>query len=300
MDPVTHALTGITLSNFTAKRRALFLLFVISSVLPDIDYSTRLWGIDTFLRYHRGITHGLVALVAAPALLALLFRIIYGSGFFLYYSVSLIGYSVHLLMDLTNQYGTRILSPFDWDQYSMGLTFIIDPYITLALVAVVIVTKVFRIRPFVISLAAVLFISGYVMSKAALKTAAGSFLKAQSEHAEIHLAPLPNDFLRWWYVAQTHDTMQTGMVDLFTKRVYVHDDLLYSDYDPMVMRSRQERVVENFLYFARFPFPAVYSKDGYTLVEWRELSYAFIPGRHFVADVLYDENGSVINSSFRF
>jgi inner membrane protein len=203
-------------------------------------------------------------------------------------------------MDLTNQYGTRILSPFDWDQYSMGLTFIIDPYITLTLIAVFIVTKVFKQKPFIISLIAVLLISGYVMSKAVLKNTAGTFLKERIEHKEIHLAPLPNDFLRWWYVARTHDTIQTGLVDLFTERVYVHDTLLYSDYDPMVMRSREERVVENFLYFARFPFPAVYSKDKYTLVEWRELSYSYIPGRHFVADVLFDENGTVINSSFRF
>jgi inner membrane protein len=300
MDPVTHTLTGITLSNLTTKRAAFFWILVISSVLPDIDYVTRMWGLDIFLRYHRGITHGILAMIAGPLFISAIFRIIYGSGFFSYFALSLIGYGIHLTMDLTNQYGTRILSPFDWDQYSLGLTFIIDPYVSLALLAAVITTKVFRMKRFAISLVAILFIVGYVGSKAILKTTAASFLKERVEHRQVHLAPLPNDFLRWWYVAENLDDIQIGLVDLFTKKVYVHDDLIYSDYDPLIRLSKEDRAIENFLYFARFPYPSVYSKDRYTLVEWRELSYAYIPGDHFVARVIFDENGNKVSSSFRF
>ncbi|GBE31190.1 hypothetical protein BMS3Bbin05_00087 [bacterium BMS3Bbin05] len=300
MDPVTHTLTGITLSNFAPKRRAFFWILVISSVLPDIDYVTRIPGLDVFLRYHRGITHGILAVILVPLLLSLVFRIIYGSGFFHFFLFSFIGYSIHILMDLTNQYGTRVLSPFDWHQYSLGLTFIIEPYVTLTLITAVIATKVFRKKPILISLIAFLCISGYVAGKYVLKGVAESFLKDRIESEEVYLAPLPNDFLRWWYVARTSDKIQTGMVDLFTQRVYLHDNLVYSDDDPLIVRSRETRVVRNFLYFARFPYPSVFTKEKYTLVEWRELSYAYIPGRHFVADVIFDQNGAVIDSSFRF
>jgi inner membrane protein len=214
MDPVTHTLAGITLSNLTAKRTSFFWLLVISSVLPDIDYVTRMWGLDIFLRYHRGITHGILALIAGPLFISAIFRIIYGSGFLSYLTLSLIGYGIHLIMDLTNQYGTRILSPFDWDQYSLGLTFIIDPYVSLALLAAVITTRLFRMKRFAISLVAILFIVGYVGSKAVLKTSAAYFLKERVEHKQVHLAPLPNDFLRWWYVAENLDDIQIGLVDL--------------------------------------------------------------------------------------
>ncbi len=259
-----------------------------------------MWGLDIFLRYHRGITHGIVALIAGPLFISVIFRIIYGSGFFSYFTLSLIGYGIHLIMDLTNQYGTRILSPFDWDQYSLGLTFIIDPYVSLTLLAAVVTTRLFRMKRIAISMVAILFIAGYVGGKAVLKNSAASFLKERVEHKQVHLAPLPNDFLRWWYVAESLDNIQIGLVDLFTKKVYVHDDLIYSDYDPLVRLSKEDRVIENFLYFARFPYPSVYSKDRYTLVEWRELSYAYIPGDHFVARVIFDENGKKISSSFRF
>jgi len=300
MDPVTHTLSGMVLSNFTARRKAYFWAAVVSSVLPDMDYVTRLWGLDVFLRYHRGITHGIMAAVAAPFVLAIMLRMIAGYGFLPFFVISLAGYALHLLMDLTNQYGTRILSPLDWDQYSLGLTFIIDPYVTLTMLAAVVATRVFRKKPLLISLIAFSFISVYALGRAVLKTEATAFLKENITYRQVALAPLPNDFLRWWYVAREGDRLQTGMVDLFTRRVYVHDDLLFSDLDPFIARSRETRVVENFLYFARFPYPHVYTKDGYTLVEWRELSYSYIPGRHFVADVLFDEKGEVLSSSFRF
>ncbi len=300
MDPVTHTLAGITLSGLAPRRNVYFWVLVVSSLLPDIDYVTRLWGIESFLRYHRGITHGILAMFFFTLLVAGVFRVIYGAGFISYLIVSFAGYAVHLFLDLTNQYGTRILSPFDWDQYSLGLTFIIDPYISLTFIAAVVLMRFMRPRRFVISMTAAILIFGYVGSKAIFKNSADNFLRQQVNSRHIYLAPLPNDFLRWWYVISEQDNIRTGMVDLFTQRTYEHDDLVYSDLDPMIMLSKDNRHVESFLNFARFPFPSVFSKDGYTLVEWRELSYGYIPGRHFIASVIYDAHGNEISSSFDF
>lgn len=129
MDPITHTLAGATIFNLGFKRRFALWVILISSIAPDFDYITRLWGIDVFLRYHRGITHGILALFIIPLLIGLIFG--HKKGFFYYTFLSFTAYALHLFLDLTNQYGTRILSPLDWEQYSLDLVFIIDPYVTL-------------------------------------------------------------------------------------------------------------------------------------------------------------------------
>src|SRR4030066_2568327 len=104
---------------------------ILSSTAPDFDYVTRFWGMDIFLRYHRGIPHGILFLFLVPMVIGLIFGP--RKGFLYYFFIAFLGYSAHLFMDLNNQYGTRILSPLDWQQYSLDLTFIIDPSITIAL-----------------------------------------------------------------------------------------------------------------------------------------------------------------------
>ena len=86
------------------SKKGAFWVLLISSVAPDIDYITRFWGVDVFLRYHRGITHGILALFLVPLIIAVIagFR----KGFFYYYFLSFLAYGIHIFMDLTNQYGT--------------------------------------------------------------------------------------------------------------------------------------------------------------------------------------------------
>src|SRR4030065_1427485 len=107
MDPVTHSLAGATIANLGFKRKAAMWVLLLSSIAPDFDYITRLWGADVFLRYHRGITHGILALFIVPIIIGLIFG---REKNFLYSSfLAFLAYTVHLLMDLTTQYGTRIL-----------------------------------------------------------------------------------------------------------------------------------------------------------------------------------------------
>ena len=71
MDPITHSLAGATISRLGFKRKASLWVLLIASVAPDLDYISRIWGPDMFLRYHRGITHGLLALLVIPLIIAL-------------------------------------------------------------------------------------------------------------------------------------------------------------------------------------------------------------------------------------
>ena len=298
MDPITHSLAGITISHLGFRRKSAMWVLLLSSIAPDFDYITRLWGIDMFLRYHRGITHGILALAVVPVLIGLIFG--FRKGFLYYFFTAFIGYSAHLFMDLTNQYGTRILSPLDWQQYSLDLTFIIDPYITIGLLLSLILCKFKKEKSLVIALITVLLFISYTAGRYYLHVKTRDFLKEKLEANTYKIYPLPNDFLRWWFITKSGNEVKVGFADLFTQRICIQETYTMADKDPFIEKSKETRIIENFLYFAKYPYAEAKSEKGKTTVIWRELSYSFIAGDHFVAKVLFDKEGNVLKSYFTF
>jgi inner membrane protein len=298
MDPVTHGLAGVTIFNLGFKRKAAFWVLLLSSIAPDFDYITRLWGADVFLRYHRGISHGILALFVVPIIIGLIFG--YKKGFLYYFFVALLGYSAHLFMDLTNQYGTRILSPLDWYQYSLDLVFIFDPYITLGLLLSVILCKFNKKRTTIIALVTVFLLVAYTGGRSYLHDKTKEFLREKMDANTYMVCPLPNDFLRWWFIAKSGNEIKVGFADLFTQRVCEQETYVVTDTDPFIKMSEETRVVKNFLYFARYPYAEVKRRQGNITVVWRELAYSFLPGEHFVAEVIFGSDGKVLNSYFKF
>ena len=297
MDPLTHALTGAAIKQLGFKRKASLAVLLISSLAPDLDYVSRFWGADVFLRYHRGITHGVAALFLVPLIIGIIFG--YKKGFLYFFFISLLGYGTHILMDLTTQYGTRVLSPLDWEQYSLDLVFIIDPYITIGLLLCVILGWKNKKRAPVIAAVTLVLMVSYFAGRYYLHDEARDFLKTKVDANTYTLCPLPNDFLRWWFVARSGDEYLTGFADLFTQRVCIQER--YKPVrDPLIERSREERAVKNFLYFAKYPYADVEKEGDKTVVVWRELAYSFRAGDHFVTKVVFDKHGKVLSSGFTF
>lgn len=298
MDPITHGLAGAAISQLGFKRKAAFWALLIASIAPDIDYLSRIWGTDVFLRYHRGITHGFLAWVIIPALIALIFG--FRKGFFYYYFISFLGYGTHILMDLTNQYGTRILAPLDWNPYALDITFIIDPYISIGLLLCVLLCIFNKKRAAVISAMTIILLLSYAGGRYYLHNKTKDFLKTRLEANTYRICPLPNDILRWWFITKSGNEIKVGFADLFTQRVCVQETFILDEKAPLIARSKETRTVKNFLYFANFPYPEIKTDKNRRVVVWRELAYSFMPGERFVARVVFDENDKIIKSEFRF
>lgn len=298
MDPVTHTLSGVIIYHLGFNRKAALFVLLFSAVAPDLDYVTRLWGTDIFLRYHRGITHGILALGLFPLLTAFIFR--NKGGFLYYYCLSFLAYTSHLLLDLSNQYGTRILSPLDWTPYSLDLTFIIDLYITIGLLLGVVLCIKNKKRAAVIAICTILLLVGYIGGRAYLQGQVKQFLKTKVDANIYKLYPLPNGFLRWWFVTKTENEAQTGMADLFMQKVCLYEKYNLVNNDPAVAEARKNRIIQNFLCFARQPYVEVNRRQNITIVTWKELSYSFLPGDKFTAKVVMDRNGKIIESRLGF
>lgn len=146
MDPIAHTLFGATLSEagFRRKTALATTTLIIGANLPDIDGLAMLVSSDYALHVRRGWTHGILALMIWPFLLAgammgidrLLQRIKkerkgppLNPGWLL--AISFIGVWSHPLLDWLNTYGVRLLMPFSDTWFYGDTLFIVDPWLWL-------------------------------------------------------------------------------------------------------------------------------------------------------------------------
>jgi membrane-bound metal-dependent hydrolase YbcI (DUF457 family) len=160
LDNLTHTLFGLTLARTTLGRagRGTTAALVLSSNAPDVDVVTTAGGALSYLRWHRGPTHGPIGLVGLGLAVAALVWLARAAGdrrrrrrpdadarnraavsertsFTMLTIVSMIGVLLHVLMDLPTSYGTRPFSPFDWHWYALDWMPIVDIYLLIILVA---------------------------------------------------------------------------------------------------------------------------------------------------------------------
>lgn len=141
MDNICHTLVGAALAEAGLKRRTALgsATLMIAANFPDVDVIAVPLGHS--LGFRRGITHGAPALVILPVILTL---IMIGwhrwrrrgeapkpAALLL---LSTIGILTHPLLDWMNTYGMRWLMPIDPTWWYADTLFIIDPWILLALI----------------------------------------------------------------------------------------------------------------------------------------------------------------------
>jgi inner membrane protein len=144
MDNLTHSLIGAALGQAGLKRKTGLAMpaLIIAANIPDIDAGCVVYGIDS-LAMRRGITHGPIAMVVLPLLLAGALwwfdqwqakrgtrpegRLPVQFGWLL--ALCVVGCLSHPLFDWFNNYGVRLLEPFSSQWFYGDTLFIIDPWI---------------------------------------------------------------------------------------------------------------------------------------------------------------------------
>lgn len=130
MDNLTHSLTGLMLSRAGLNRfhpRATLLL-ILAANAPDIDIVAISRGPLYYFEQHRGITHS-IAMMPVMALLCVFVVCAIGRtmrGWAVAWVLAIIGVASHLLLDLTNTYGIRLLLPFSSQWFHLDLINLFD------------------------------------------------------------------------------------------------------------------------------------------------------------------------------
>lgn len=149
MDNLTHGLFGLAIAamrrpdkgrgrSLTPTDKAVLLGSVIAAELPDLD---TFWPAPNevlhALRAHRGISHALLVAplwaLAATLLARLVFRRARAGPVFSFALLAVV--FAHILADVWTGWGTRALLPFSDTRVSWDITSVIDPFVTLPLLA---------------------------------------------------------------------------------------------------------------------------------------------------------------------
>ena len=144
MDPVAHALVGGSLAESGLKQRTALgtATLLIAATVPDIDVLAYLGGPYTALGFRRGVTHGVLAWLVFPLVITGVMvvwdrvvrrrggrvpaRPVVPSQLFV---LGLMGFATHMVLDLLNTYGIRLLAPFSNQWFYGDTLFIADPWV---------------------------------------------------------------------------------------------------------------------------------------------------------------------------
>lgn len=146
MDNLTHSLVGALLGQVGLKRKTGLAMpaLIIGANIPDIDAACFFWLEGTqHLAFRRGITHGPIAWVLLPVVLA---GLLYGFDrwqarrgkrpegrlpvrFGWLYGLSFLACLTHPALDWLNAYGIRLLEPFSSRWFYGDTLFIIDVWL---------------------------------------------------------------------------------------------------------------------------------------------------------------------------
>ncbi len=301
-------------------------MLVTAGLAADLDWVSRLSGVRAFLHSHRTATHSLVATGAIALATAGAF---FWAGrkhptapvrFWPALAVSAIGAAAHLVLDLTNSYGVKLLWPFRQTWYAWDLVNPIDPWILILLLLGLLLPGLFRLiseeigakpkrrAPERGAIVALILLALYIGARWTLHDRALEVLRSRLYHGATPLVvgafPSGTTPLTWYGVVETDNALEEIEVPLGPGGRF-DPDLGRTDFkpepSPALEAARKSQVGEEFLQFARFPRARVEkTEEGYR-IQLRDLRFAWpFPGGGFSAVIELNQQLQVVNEELGY
>ena len=284
MDNLTHGLLGLSVAALrrpdnpsSPTDRAVILACVIAAELPDLD---SLWpaanGVMNALQAHRGFSHSvftapLIALVAT-LLVWPFFRSARWSAVYPYSLAAVI--FAHLIPDLWTGWGTRALLPLSYQRFSWDLTMVVDPFVTLPLLAGALYGWRRREHWRQAVLTGLVVVLVYLAGRGAAYGVLQERVASTYPQAErVQVFPTWMGLTTWRYIAVLPASHAAGVVRL-TGRPLEEKRHHRAPADLLSPRALTEPTVQEALAWARFPVIAQTSTpEGGTLIRIADLRY---------------------------
>ena len=325
MDNLTHTATGLFLARAGLKKWSpgATAIVVLAANAPDIDIVSALRGSLNYLHYHRHITHSVLAMPVMAILPVLLVRFIGRKpvqwiGAF---CASLIAIASHLLLDLTNVYGIRLLLPFSERWLRLDLTSVIDGWIWVIFAISIMGPLINRLVGHEISSGSVRMrhhgrgFAWFALSFLVLYNGARYVLHARAiatvdsrnyqDTLPIRVAAFPNGMnpMRWGGLAETEDFWAWANVDLLGEFDPTRAGVLNKPPpQPAIDAARATPAFQEFLRFSQFPLWRVSplsEPENARLVQVIDLRFGNPMGAGFMVSAVVNSANQVVESHFR-
>jgi inner membrane protein len=329
MDNLTHTLTAVAISQTGLNRKTRFatLTLILAANAPDIDILSGLKDSATYLKYHRGITHSFVGVIAIAIILW---------GFMCWLGkkvppkpnlplnhrwlllAAFLGTGSHLLLDFTTAYGVRPFLPFCGRWYAWDIMPIIDPLLLALLILGLAVPWLLRLvseevgehkaglvpaAVFCLCVMAALWGLRDFAHRRAL-----SILDSHTYSGENprHLGALPTSMnpFTWTGVAETATAFHIVLVNALDVNTAQEEIRTFNkpEPSPAIEAAMNTWTGKVFMDFARFPWAQVEENEGGYLVSIRDLRFfhASAPSRGFTLEVKLNKKFETQSETFHF
>lgn len=298
MDNLCHTLVGAALAEAGLKRRSRYgsATLMIASNLPDIDVLVFATSTPS-VAFRRGWTHGILADLVLPILLTLAILLLARQlpkggrdasgdppirpGQLLL--LSYIGVILHILMDVLNNYGVRLLMPFSQHWFYGDALFIIDPWLWIVLGAGVWLAR--RRRSMAPARGSLVLATTYVFAMIVSARAARGEIIDRWQQAEgtppqaLMVGPVPITPLRRQLIIDAGDRYETGTFAWLPRNVrFDPGAVAKNNADPRVAVARDAPNIRAFLVWSRFPFWTLEPAAGGTRVTVGDMRFVGGPG----------------------
>lgn len=296
------------------------LLLAVAANAPDIDVVSWLGGPLVYLEYHRWIAHSLLAMPVIALLPVAIARIVHRGSFpwFRAFVLALIAVSTHLLLDLTNTYGIRLLLPFSSRWLRLDITNVIDLWLWAILLFALAAPALARLVSSEIgakanpgrgwAMAALTLVALYDFGRYLAHERVLAMLNSRVYRAEvpIRVAAFPNvgNPLRWTGLVEVSDAyvmLPIGLPDDFDPTR--GREFFKAKRSPAMEAAAKTPAFRVFLDFSAFPVwrtrPAVEPETA-TRVDVLDLRFGNPGQPGFNASAIVDASNRVLSAGFSF
>jgi inner membrane protein len=291
MDNLCHSLVGWAMGEADLKRKTRYgnAALIISANLPDIDVLVFMTNTPS-VEFRRGWTHGIVAQLVLPiALTAMIVgfdrlrrRNARASDVALnvpwLLGLCYAGVFSHVGLDFLNNYGVRLLAPFDWRWFYGDAVFIADLWLWLALAAGIWLSRRRgspRPARGALVVATCYIVAMLVSAQAARGVVANIWQTTRgTKPRALMVGPLPITPFTRAVVVDAGDHYETGTFSWWSASVSLDPERIpKNDRDPAVAVARESRLISAYLVWSRFPYWTIAAANGGVEVGVRDMRF---------------------------
>jgi len=302
MDTATHFVIGVSLAGLAtidpvinqdpSLIQPILIGTIVGSQAPDFDSITRMFGgTSSYVRNHRGITHSIPFILLWPTIISFVISLIYPNmPLFHLWLWTFIAVFFHVFLDIFNAYGTQALLPFSSKWLALNVINIFDPFIFITHVLAISLWSIPNINTkatfIVVYLSTFLYIGW----------------RTWIQHNLLHKLPVDGKLTllptikwsTWNLILETEKEFRLGLVK--NSKIEWIDTKKKLPEHQCVIKSKQNKMVQDFLYFTSYSYP-VWEKNPYGYeVRWIDLRYRFKEHYPFLVIVLLNESYQIKQS----
>ena len=303
MDPLTHALVGAGVAALAGDKfslgNPLHLGAVLGALAPDIDIIFQFFGDVPYLTHHRGSSHSVPGVLMISAIIAAALWLLFGSiSLGIIFLWTFLGALSHILLDILNSYGAKVLWPFSGKRYSLNLLVLADPVLIVLFAGVILWPGI----PEFIARAAFWVALSYLGARFYLRCRVHRMLEQRftgTEDRKIVVMPAMVSLWNWSFLVETEESYIIGEVRCFSSQLGIKKVLAKVPQNPLIGKALKSKIGQLFQNFTPYYHISHGLENGKHVVRFSDLRYFFREDFLHTAIVIFDETQTIIDAVFQ-